>query len=192
MTASCCGTFKSAACAISASSLRPMSPKLRGTKAYATISAFFDRKLADEIAAGQGGADAILAANVMCHIPDLPGVAAGVQRLLKPDGVFIFEDPYIGDMIGKTSYDQIYDEHVFIFSASSVQRAFARFELELVDVMPQITHGGSMRYTLAPKGSRQVSEKVDAQLAKETALGARSARNISRDSRRTAKTRAPP
>ncbi len=83
------------------------------------------RKLADDIVAEHGRADAILAANVMCHIPDLPGVAAGVQRLLKPDGVFIFEDPYLGDMIAKTSYDQIYDEHVFIFSATSVRRAFA-------------------------------------------------------------------
>jgi methylation protein EvaC len=137
----------------------------------ATVSAFFDRKLADAIDVEHGGADAILAANVMCHIPDLPEVAAGVQRLLKPDGVFIFEDPYLGDMICKTSYDQIYDEHVFIFSAKSVQRAFAPFGLELVDVMPQITHGGSMRYTLAPQGSRLVSNRVDEQLAKEAALG---------------------
>jgi methylation protein EvaC len=141
------------------------------TQGISTISAFFDRKLADNIATEHGRADAILAANVMCHIPDLPGVAAGVQCLLKPDGVFIFEDPYLGDMIAQTSYDQIYDEHVFIFSASSVRRAFAPFELELVDVTPQMTHGGSMRYTLAPKGSRQVSGKVNEQLAKEAALG---------------------
>jgi methylation protein EvaC len=137
----------------------------------ATISSFFDRKLADDIVTEHGRADAILAANVMCHIPDLPGVAAGVQRLLKSNGVFIFEDPYLGDMIAKTSYDQIYDEHVFIFSAGSVQRAFAPFGLELVDVMPQLTHGGSMRYTLAPKGSRQISKKVDEQLGQEAALG---------------------
>jgi methylation protein EvaC len=136
-----------------------------------TISAFFDRKLADEIATEHGRADAILAANVMCHIPDLPGVAAGVQRLLKPDGVFVFEDPYLGDMIAKTSYDQIYDEHVFIFSATSVRRALAPFGLELVDIVPQVTHGGSMRYTLALKGGRPISKKVDEQLAKETALG---------------------
>jgi len=141
------------------------------SQGIATTSAFFDRKLADAIAAEQGNADAILAANVMCHIPDLPGVAAGVQRLLKPDGVFVFEDPYLGDMIAKTSYDQIYDEHVFIFSATSVQRAFAPFGLQLIDVIPQVTHGGSMRYMLAPKGSRPISKKLDEQLAKEAALG---------------------
>jgi methylation protein EvaC len=136
-----------------------------------TVSAFFDPALADDIVAEHGHADAILAANVMCHIPDLRGVAAGVQRLLKPDGVFMFEDPYLGDMIAKTSYDQIYDEHVFIFSATSVRRAFASYGLELVDVIPQVTHGGSMRYALAPKGSRAVSKTVDERLAKEEALG---------------------
>src|SRR5579885_1287933 len=136
-----------------------------------TISAFFNRKLAQDIVAEHGRADVMLAANVMCHIPDLPGVAAGARHLLKPDGVFIFEDPYLGDMIAKTSYDQVYDEHVFIFSATSIARAFAPHGLELVDVAPQITHGGSMRYTLAPKGSRPASARVAEQLAKERAQG---------------------
>lgn len=136
-----------------------------------TISSFFGADLAGEIVGRHGPADAILAANVMCHIPDLPGVAAGVKRLLKPDGVFIFEDPYLGDMIEKTSYDQIYDEHVFIFSATSVNRAFAAYDLDLVDVIPQVTHGGSMRYVFAPKGSRPVTVAVGEQLAKERAQG---------------------
>jgi methylation protein EvaC len=83
----------------------------------------------------------------------------------------MFEDPYLGDMIAKTSYDQIYDEHVFIFSATSVQRAFAPHGLELIDVMPQVTHGGSMRYIFAPKGSRPVAPRVAEQLAKEDAQG---------------------
>jgi methylation protein EvaC len=136
-----------------------------------TISAFFNRELAEDIVAERGRADVMLAANVMCHIPDLPGVAAGAQRLLKPDGVLIFEDPYLGDMIAKTSYDQIYDEHVFIFSATSIARTFAPHGLALVDVEPQITHGGSMRYTLAPNGSRPVTPRVGEQLAREHAQG---------------------
>ena len=94
-----------------------------------------------------------------------------MKRLLKDDGVFIFEDPYLGDMIEKTSYDQIYDEHVFVFSATSVKRAFALYDLDLVDLMPQVTHGGSMRYTLAPKGSRPVAPVVGELLAKEHARG---------------------
>jgi methylation protein EvaC len=136
-----------------------------------TISEFFNKELAEKIVAQYGHADAVLSANVMCHIPDLPSVAEGIRHLLKADGVLMFEDPYLGDMIEKTSYDQIYDEHVYVFSATSVANAFGRHGLELIDVMPQITHGGSMRYVLAPKGSHKVSPAVAAQLKKEEDLG---------------------
>lgn len=136
-----------------------------------TISEFFNKELADRIVAEHGFADVVLSANVMCHIPDLSSVAAGIRRLLKPDGILMFEDPYLGDMIAKTSYDQIYDEHVFIFSAASVSWAFGQHGLELIDVMPQVTHGGSMRYVLAPKGSHLVSANVASLLAREREQG---------------------
>lgn len=136
-----------------------------------TISEFFNEALADQIVHEQGHADAILAANVMCHIPAIHSVAAGAKKLLKPDGVLVFEDPYLGDMVEKTSYDQIYDEHVFIFSAASVSWIFGQHGLELIDVLPQITHGGSMRYIFAPKGAHAVSGNVGRQLEKERAQG---------------------
>lgn len=138
-----------------------------------TLSAFFNRALAERIVAEHGHADAVLAANVMCHIADLPDVGAGIAQLIKPDGVFIFEDPYLGAMIEKTSYDQIYDEHVFMFSVTSVAAAFAPHGLALVDVEEQPTHGGSMRYVLAPAGSRAVSPSVERWRARETAQGLR-------------------
>ena len=137
----------------------------------ATISEFFDASLAGRIVAEHGAADAILAANVMCHIPDIHQVGAGIARLLAPDGVLMFEDPYLGDMVAKTSYDQIYDEHVFIFSAASVASAFGRHGLELIDVLPQTTHGGSMRYVLGPRGRHAVSPAVPALLGAERREG---------------------
>lgn len=139
-----------------------------GVKTYV---GFFTAAAAHAILAEHGPADAILAANVMCHISDLHDVAEAVTRLLKPKGVLVFEDPYLGDMVEKTSYDQIYDEHVFIFSARTVQSMFAPHGLELIDVLPQPTHGGSMRYVGARKGARTVSPNVAARLDRETALG---------------------
>lgn len=136
-----------------------------------TISEFFNLDLAKRIVDEYGHADAVLSANVMCHIPDINSVAEGISYLLKDDGVLVFEDPYLGDMISKTSYDQIYDEHVFIFSATSVSSAFGRHGLELIDVLPQVTHGGSMRYVLAPKGSHKVSENVKSIFDKEKKQG---------------------
>ena len=61
-----------------------------------TVGEFFDQQLAERIVAENGQADAIMAANVMCHIPYLHSVMAGVVRLLKPNGVLIFEDPVPG------------------------------------------------------------------------------------------------
>jgi methylation protein EvaC len=136
-----------------------------------TRSEFFTEELAEVIVREEGQADAFLAANVMCHIPDIVGVVKGIKKLLKPTGVVMFEDPYLGDVVAKTSYDQIYDEHVFIFSATSVSWAFGQHGLELIDVMPQVTHGGSMRYILAPKGSHPISSNVSEIFAKEKAIG---------------------
>ena len=136
-----------------------------------TIVRFFGAETAKDIVDEYGQADALLAANVMCHIPDLNGIAEGADILLKKDGVLIFEDPYLGAMIDKVSYDQIYDEHVFIFSALSVANMFAPHGFELIDLLPQETHGGSMRYVLARKGERTVSATVNEIVAAEKAQG---------------------
>lgn len=137
-----------------------------------TLSRFFDADLARTLVREYGPADLFLGANVMCHIPALHSVAEGIRILLKPDGLLMFEDPYLGDIIEKTSYDQIYDEHAFYFSVLSVQYLFAEHGLEVVDVRPQNVHGGSMRYIIGHQGRQPVSPRVSAQLEKELALGA--------------------
>ena len=136
-----------------------------------TVVRFFGEEAGADIAKEYGRADALLAANVICHIPDMHDIAKGADALLNPDGVLIFEDPYLGAMIEKTSYDQIYDEHVYIFSALSVANIFASYGFELIDLLKQETHGGSMRYVLARKGARPVAPSVMAILAEEKAAG---------------------
>src|SRR5205085_11581793 len=44
-----------------------------------TVSRFFDNALAQTILAEHGMVDALLGANVMCHIPDIHGVFAGAK-----------------------------------------------------------------------------------------------------------------
>ena len=132
---------------------------------------FFDRPLAEKISNSYQKADAILSANVMCHIPYMHSIFEGVKTLLKEDGIFIFEDPYLGEIIEKTSFDQIYDEHVFLFSALSVSHIAMMHDLELINVEPQVTHGGSMRYTIAHKGKKEVSKNVLSLISKEKKMG---------------------
>lgn len=144
---------------------------LARAKGIRTVCEFFDEDLARRIVAEHGEADAILGANVMCHIPYIHSVANGIRVLLKPGGVLIFEDPYLGDIIERTSYDQIYDEHALYFSVASVSYLFEQHGLEIVDVEPQDVHGGSMRYVIAHRGAMLASAQVGAQRAKEAALG---------------------
>ena len=50
-------------------------------KGIRTRTDFFNEQLAEIIVSEDGQADAFLAANVMCHIPDITGVVKGIKKL---------------------------------------------------------------------------------------------------------------
>ena len=129
-------------------------------KGLAVRQAFFNETTASDITAEHGCADTIVAANVVCHVADIHTVFAGVRRLLKPSGLFVFEDPYIGAILENSAFDQIYDEHVFYFSVSSVCRVADMHGLEVVDVCPQPVHGGELRYYLGLRGAHAPTRSV--------------------------------
>lgn len=103
----------------------------------------------------------ICAANVICHIPDLKNLIKGIDYFLSDDGIFVFEEPYLGSMFDKVSYDQIYDEHIYIFSISSIKKIFNEMDFELFRAKPQITHGGSMRYYIRRKQKNINNLQID-------------------------------
>ena len=126
-----------------------------------TLNKFFNVKNISNLKNFLGKTDVILASNCICHIPDLDDLIKGIDLLLNKSGTFIFEEPYLGSMIEKTSYDQIYDEHIYMFSVSAIQKIFKRYNFELVDVLPQITHGGSMRYIIKRSGNNVISSNMN-------------------------------
>lgn len=142
---------------------------LAAAKGVRVRKSFFEESTARAILAQDGPADVIYAANTLCHIPYMDSILTGVATLLKPTGVFVFEDPYLGDIVARTSFDQIYDEHFYFFTLRSVQEMAARFGLELVDAERLQVHGGEVRYTLAPKASRVPTDRLAALLAEERA-----------------------
>ncbi len=136
-------------------------------KGIKTINKFFNFNNAKKFKKLKNKIDVITAANAICHVPNLISLIKGVNFLLKQRGVFIFEEPYLGSMYLKGSYDQIYDEHIFIFSLSSINKIFNLFNFELIDGIPQNTHGGSMRYVIARKGIFKKSKRVNRLLLNE-------------------------
>tara|TARA_B100001057_G_scaffold389877_1_gene397708 strand:- start:842 stop:2038 length:1197 start_codon:yes stop_codon:yes gene_type:complete len=135
--------------------------KVAKQKGIKTINKFFNYKTAFGLKSFKMNTDVICAANAICHIPNLKDLIKGIDLLLNKKGIFIFEEPYLGSMYEKTSYDQIYDEHIFMFSATAIKKIFNLFGFELIDVQKQITHGGSMRYVVARKGSYKIKKIVN-------------------------------
>ena len=113
------------------------------------MNKFFSYELSSQIKEKYGSMDVIYSANVLCHIPNILDIFKGIENLLNDNGVLIFEDPYLGEIIKKNSFDQIYDEHVFFFSLNSVKKILEKVNLTLFDVEPIWTHGGSMRYYIS-------------------------------------------
>ena len=132
-----------------------------------TINAFFNDANIQNLKKFHNKTDVICAANVIAHIPDLKNLIHTVEKLLSLKGVFIFEEPYLGSMFSKTSYDQIYDEHIFMFSITSVKKIFELFDFKLIDVLWQKTHGGSMRYVVGRKNKHKINDRVHEEIIKE-------------------------
>ena len=132
-----------------------------------TINKFFTYNTAKSLKKFKKNTQIICAANAICHIPDLKDLIKGIDTLMSKKGIFVFEEPYLGSMYKKTSYDQIYDEHIFMFSVSSIKKIFELFNFELINVQPQSTHGGSMRYVIARKGAYKIDNVVSRSLSYE-------------------------
>jgi SAM-dependent methyltransferase len=114
-----------------------------------TLCAFFGRELGQRLRHQGKLAHAVLGNNVLAHVADLDGVAAGIAAALAPEGRAVLEFPYVGAMIEGTEFDTIYHEHLAYFSLHAVEALFSRHGLRLVDVERLSIHGGSLRVWLA-------------------------------------------
>ncbi|MGY9000025.1 MAG: methyltransferase domain-containing protein [Rhodospirillales bacterium] len=140
-------------------------------KGLNVLENFFNVATAEKIYAEHGPADILIATNTMHNIEDINSVAAGVSILLKPGGIMVQEDPYLGDVIEDTAYDQLYAEHMYIWSITSLNNAFGRHNLEIFDAEKQKFHGGCMRYFLCHKGAHEKTLRLKQYITKEKKIG---------------------
>lgn len=110
-----------------------------------TLVKFFGTQTAQQMKAEQQQADLLIANNVLAHVPDLNDFVAGIQTVLKPNGVATLEFPHLLQLIQQNQFDTIYHEHFSYFSFITVEKVFARHGLTLFDVEELPTHGGSLR-----------------------------------------------
>jgi SAM-dependent methyltransferase len=137
-----------------------------------TLPEFFTADLSKKIRKGYGTASIVTANNIYANVDELGEFTDNIRNLLSPDGVFIFESFYLGDLVENLVFDFIYHEHLSSFSVTPLVAFFRRHGMELVDVERVPTKGGSLRYTIQLGGGpRKVSKAVTDLLAEEDRRG---------------------
>ncbi len=145
--------------------------KITHKMGYKTYAEFWDKNLAEKIENKHGKMDLVYAANCICHIPNLDETFSAINNILNDDGIIIFEDPSLLEMLERNSYDQIYDEHAHIFSVLALNNILKKNGLEIFKVENIKPHGGSNRiFTKELLGrydiDKSVNENIDLELKK--------------------------
>ncbi len=74
--------------------------KIANESGILTKNSFFSSALAKEISKTEN-ISAVVANNVVAHVDDLHDFMEGIKILIKENGIFIFEVPYLNDLIQK-------------------------------------------------------------------------------------------
>jgi hypothetical protein len=134
----------------------------------ATVNDFFCEGTARDIRDREGAVKVIIGNNVLAHVENLHDLVAGLDVLLSPQGVAVFEVPYLVDLLRKAEFDTIYHEHLFYFSLRPLQRLFESRGMQIFDVKRLPVHGGSLRVYVSRAGTGvEILPSVDCLLALE-------------------------
>lgn len=139
------------------------------SRGHTVISKFMNQAVVDEILSS-GPVSLVYGANVSCHIEGFEEYIACIARLIGKNGVFVFEDPYFMDIVEKTSYDQVYDEHVWYFTVRFINKILAPHGLQVFDCEHIDVHGGELRMYVGHPDTHPLRPAVQAWLDKEQDL----------------------
>lgn len=136
-----------------------------------TIKNFFTEAVAKEIVKKHGKAKIITATNVFAHMATLGEVMRGISQLLDKDGSFITESQYLLDIFEGNQFDEVYHEHVRIYSLKSLVYLFKQYDMEVFDAKRVRTREGSIRVYAGWKGKHPINKSVKEILQLEEEVG---------------------
>lgn len=136
-----------------------------------TLAEYFNEEVARRIKEEHGPASVITAAGVFFHIDDMDEVCRGIQTLLADRGVLHIQAIYLGNVLMQNSFDNIYHEHLSLYTLHPLIRLFERFSMTVFDVSVAPIHGGSLMLHVCRQGAHPVQSSVAAQLTYERQQG---------------------
>ena len=112
--------------------------KITKKNGYLTYDKYWNFDLATKIKKRFNSVDIIYSANTLTHISDLTNVFKSIKYLLSENGIVIIEDPSLLECLKKNSYDQFYNEHIYLFSAIAVKNLLNNYGFEIFDIAKRI------------------------------------------------------
>ena len=141
-------------------------------KGLDVVGEYFNPETARFICSKYGQATVITSSNTFNHIDDLHQFMEGIKILLAENGVFIIEVPQAIEYMNKFMFDNIYHEHLSVFSVKSLQQLYTTFGMEIFEIEPIDVQGGSMRVFARFKNAETSSSPAVADwLLKEQEIG---------------------
>jgi hypothetical protein len=125
-----------------------------------TIQKFFNKKVASAIVKKYGRAKIITATNVFAHMATLGEVMTGITALLDKNGAFVSESQYLLDVFEGNQFDEIYHDHIRIYSLKSLVKLFPYYGMEVFDAKRVPTREGSIEVSAGWKGQHPISPEV--------------------------------
>ena len=144
--------------------------KIANESGILTKNSFFSSALAKEISKTEN-ISVVVANNVVAHVGDLHDFMEGIKILIKENGIFVFEVPYLNDLLQKLEFDTIYHEHLSYFALSPIINLVHQFGLEVFDIKKQSVHGGTIRVFITKKGNILQKNSVQKFLDEEHQYG---------------------
>lgn len=135
---------------------------IANSRGIPTICSLFNKKALSDMKF-----DLITGSNVFAHIDDLDEVMADVKEVLNPNGVFIFESPYLGEFIDQLEYDTTYHQHLSYLAISPLIKFLAHHDMEIFNIEFTPIHGGCFRCYIARKNEREIAPIVTDTAEKE-------------------------
>ena len=143
--------------------------KITKKMGYKTYASFWNMRLAKKIKSKTEKVELIYSANTLSHISNLNSVFRSIVYILSDDGILIIEEPSLLECLQKISYDQFYNEHIYVFSLLSINNLIKKYGLEIFNIEKLNTHGGSLRYYIKKVSNNkfEIHKKVKMQLNRE-------------------------
>jgi SAM-dependent methyltransferase len=133
--------------------------KITKKKGYKTYNEYWNYSLAKKIYKQNGKMNIVFSSNTISHIKNLDNVFKSINYLLDKNGILIIEDPSLVECLKKNTYDQFYNEHIYVFSFNSLKYALRKHNLIIFHIENIETHGGSTRFYIKKKENKNLKIK---------------------------------